>query len=95
MMRIVLNQLMVDLLTTIKTMKTTETILIPPVDLDRLVRRCADYNNEHGTDYTPETYDEARTRVPLVVAWDNGWETCEANLLAILAQTAEHSHPQD
>lgn len=67
-------------------MKTTETILIPTVDLDRLVRRCADYNTRHGTDYIPETYDEARTRVPRVIAWDDGWETCETKLRAITAQ---------
>lgn len=35
------------------------------------------YNNFHGTDYTPDTYDEDRKCVPLVIAWDEGWEQSE------------------
>jgi hypothetical protein len=54
--------------------------------LHRFVRRCADYNALHTTDYTPETYDEARTREPRLIAWDEGWEACEMKLRAISAQ---------
>jgi len=69
------------------TLETTNTASqAPRTWLHRFVRRCADYNTLHATDYTPETYDEARTREPRIVAWDEGWEACETKLRAISAQ---------
>ena len=50
---------------------------------ERLVRRCAAYNELHATEFTPETYDEERTRVPRLIAWDEGWEACEAAIRAV------------
>ena len=68
--------------------KETEKLL--PVEPPRLVRRCAAYNAIHATEFTTETYDEERTRVPRLVAWDEGWEACESAahelLAAIVAQ---------
>jgi len=55
----------------------TPTHTATPVALDRLVRRCAAYNAIHATEFTPESYDEERTRVPRLIAWDEGWEACE------------------
>lgn len=42
------------------------------------VSRCAIYNELNGTEYTPETYAEALTRAPLLIAWDQGWEASRA-----------------
>lgn len=58
----------------------------PPVVLSRLVRRCAAYNELHATEFTPETYDEERTRVPRLIAWDEGWEACESSAHELLAE---------
>lgn len=46
------------------------------MDTKNTMRHVA-YNNCHGTDYTQETYDEDRKRVPLMIAWDQGWEQSE------------------
>lgn len=46
----------------------------------RISRRCAAYNALHATDYTPETYGDARTLEPRLIAWDEGWEACERSI---------------
>ena len=57
-----------------------------PVVQRRFVRRCAVYNAIHATEFTPEAYDEERTRVPRLIAWDEGWEACESAAHALLAE---------
>jgi hypothetical protein len=64
----------------------TQTQSDPPIVLSRLVRRCEIYNEINGTEYTPETYDAERTRVPRMIEWDQGWEACESTAHRLLAE---------
>jgi hypothetical protein len=50
-----------------------------------ITRRCAAYNQQNGTDYSPEAYEEARTRVPAIVAFDEGYSACESSVLLCAA----------
>jgi hypothetical protein len=49
----------------------------PRRSMQRLVRRCAVWNETQGTCHTPDTYEEERARYPAMVMWDLGWEQSE------------------
>jgi hypothetical protein len=44
-------------------------------------RKCEAYNIRYGTEYTPETYEADRTKVPSVMAWDQGWDDGNRELM--------------